>query len=303
VVILIFDTIANRYLADELPLLVLLSVVALVAVFTRWSSLPLVARGALSVLTVLLVCFSFVVNLSLGLQQGVVLSSSPTSESRAGLLSWQLALRQDLPWHAPINATAGAHPPAHPTPGELYVQPGCAGVYEWGNASWSMVELGASGGRRVLSIELPHRASATQQALLVGGSPTGYLPYEVFAIRYTPSGRYRLLYLSEPWDNYVGQHLYAETAWHQAPADRKLTVDLAISSQAPKGAAVARAVIPGVLSFYPGYPVQQTDHLSVGSFPGGLFAFTGPLVNEAVPTPLCHQVLDAMSPTAKASLR
>ena len=303
VVILVFDTIANRYLADELPFLIVLSAVAVVALFTRWPAFPLLVRIAVTVLAVVLVAFSSVVNLSLGVQQGVVLSSSSTSESRAGLLSWQLALSRDLPFHSPINATLGAHPPTHPSPGELYVQPGCAGVYQWGTASWSMVELGASGGRRVLSIQLPHHRTTVQEALLVGGSPTGYKPFEIFTIRYTPSGRYRLLYLSQPWDNYVGKHLYAETPWQQAPPDRKLTVDLAITSKAPQGAAVTRAVIPGVLSFYPGYPVQQTDQLSVGSFPGGYFAFSGPLVNEPVLTPLCHQVLSTMSTSARGSLQ
>jgi hypothetical protein len=302
-VVLVFDTIANRYLADELPLLVVLSAVGLVALFTRWPSWPLLVRVLAGVLGVILIAFSCVVNLSLGLQQGVVLSSSSTSESRAGLLSWQLALSRALPFSSPINATMGAHPPTHPSPGELYVQPGCAGVYEWGTASWAMVELGARGGRRVLSIQLPHHRTTVQEALLVGGSPTGYKPFEIFTIRYTPTGRYRLLYLSEPWNNYVGKHLYAETPWYQAPPDRRLVVDLAISSAAPRGAAVARAIIPGVLSFYPGYPVQQTDELSVGSFPGGHFGFSGPLVNEPVPTPLCHQVIGAMSAQARGSLR
>ena len=82
VVILVFDTIANRYLADELPLLIVLSAVGLLALFTRWPAWPLVVRILVGVLGVILIAFSSVVLLEMTASTRPSLLMSPTASPR-----------------------------------------------------------------------------------------------------------------------------------------------------------------------------------------------------------------------------
>jgi hypothetical protein len=293
-VVLVFDTIANRYLADLLPLLVVLSLVALAGLLSWWPSIHLALRWVLGAMAIGLVGLSFLVNLSLGLQQGVLLTSSSTSASEASLLSTQFSIDRLLPWNFAISATTGTRPPSAPIPDELYAAPGCAGTYQWAFSSWANVELGAGGGRRILSIELPRSTRTLVEPLVVAGDPRVESSLQTFWIEDTPSGRYRLLYTSQPWDHFSGTALEPATSWFQVPADRTLTIDLAIPLRtAVASTAIEWAQIPGVVSFYPGLPVAPTTTLSVGGVPSGGSRFSGKMLEEPVPTPVCNDTVKA----------
>ena len=227
-VVLVFDTIANRYLADLLPLLVVLSLIALAGLLDWWPSLNVSLRWVLGALAAGLAGLSFLVNLSLGIQQGVLLTSSSTSASLVSLLSTQFSIDRALPWNFAISAAAGARPPSTPIPDEAVPRRGAPARTSGPSRAGRTSRLGAKGGRRVLSVELPRTSQMLIEPLVIAGDPRVASSLQTFWIEATPSGRYRLTYTSQPWDHFSGTALEPATSWFQAPADRTLTIDLAI---------------------------------------------------------------------------
>jgi hypothetical protein len=291
-VILIFDTIANRYIADLLPFLITCSVVGFTWIVGRWQLLPMLVRGALVLASVVLAVFSLLVNLSLGLEDALVFGPSPTPQQRAALVHLQLSIHQLLPIALRFPASTGTQLPAHPVDSQLFVQEHCAGVYQYNSPLWNQLEVGAPGGRRVLDIRLPINHKTVTQPLLVAGSEQG--SFQFFAIEYTPAGRYRLVYESQPWNRSAGQVVVVYAQWRQVSPHRNLRVDLSIPVEAPNGGGYEEASIAGSMTFYPQLPVVHTSTLSVGRFPHGQAAFSGLLVSERVPTPLCTLALSAI---------
>jgi hypothetical protein len=90
------------------------------------------------------------------------------------------------------------------------------------------------------------------------------------------------------------QDIVKASGWRQVGPDRRLTIDLAISTQGPTEALSERALINGVMSFYPAIPVLRTSVLTLGGYPLGGPHFTGSLTEEPVPTPICEQSIDAI---------
>jgi hypothetical protein len=292
ITVLVFDTIANRYMADLLPFIISASIVGFTWIMGRWAKLPLMLQGISVVVVAFLALFSLMVNLSLGFEEGLVFGPSPTSQQRAALVNWQLSIHQALPIALSFPASIGEQPPAHPVDGELFVKGGCAGVYQYNSPIWNQLEVGYTGGRRIIDIELPVLPTTVTTPLLVAGSEQS--SYQFFAIQYTRRGEYRLLYESEVWNRFIGHRLVVHTEWRQVSRDRKLTIDLTIPAEAPNGALFEGAIIPGVLVFNPQIPVAQTPTLTVGRFPNSATVFTGRLTEDKVPTPLCKLALTAI---------
>jgi hypothetical protein len=294
--VLVFDTVANRYLADLLPLLVAASLVGLNGAGRWWSGRPRPVHWSIGVAVAGLAIYSTLVNLSLGLEEGLVFASSPTPAQKAGLVEWQLSVHKALPVSLSFPVSAGTRAPPHPVPGQLFVQPGCAGVYQYNGPIWNELEVGAAGGRRSLDVQVPRTDGLITEPLMVAGSGTDPASYQYFSIRYGPSDRYRIFYESRPWDAFEGHPVVAATEWQRLAPNRHIQIELTIPGTAPEGAAIAEARIPGIVDFVPGLPVKATATWTVGRFPSGGPAFAGQLEQDPVPTPLCAQVKKAMRP-------
>lgn len=291
--VLVFDTIANRYLADILPLLVLTSLVSLWSLKASWRLERSAAVLAAAAAAIGLALYSALVNLSLGLQEALVFGPSPTPEQRAGLVGWQLSLHQALPIPLPFPASTGTIPPDRPVPGQLFVQSGCAGVYEFNGPIWNELEVGPSGGSRVMDVRVPESASRVTEPLLTASKGSDPATYQYFSIEYGPSNRYRILYESRPWDGFQHRRQVVSAPWYQLPANRQLHMTLTIAGKAPEGAGIAEARVAGEPAFFPEIPVDPTDTWTVGRLPGGS-SFGGDIHLDDVPTPLCAQAQRAI---------
>jgi hypothetical protein len=293
ITVLVFDTIANRYLADLLPLVALPALVAISWVAGHWTLWPGSARVITGVVAVVLLLVSTLANLSFGLQESFVFASSSGSNQRAGLLGWQLALHQALPIGLPFPVSSGMAPPSGAVPDQLLVQPGCAGVYQYNPPIWNSLEVGAAGGRRVLTIQVPRVSQTVEQPLLVAGASADPASVQSFSIEYGPSAMYRILFRSGSPDRLNGGDSPPASPWERLPGSRDLRIVLTIAGSAPSGGRVEEALVPGVLDFTPEVAVAPADVWTVGRFPEGGTAFTGRLTMQPVDTPLCQRIQEA----------
>ena len=291
---LAFTGIANRYMADFLPLLVVSGVIGLHAgskvMARRHKSLQIV----IAVLVTVLGLWSIAANGGLGLMEAFVLKTNVQESSGAGFLNFQISATKFLTNDRHISFLQGSHLPSTANYGEVFVQNSCSVLYTYQGAGWGAVEVGQSGGHYRLSVSMPQNPTRGLEPLLVAG--TNPWNYEWWGIQFISAHSFVLRWTS-PSYALVGLPPI-ESAPQTFTPGQPVVLDLTILPTGPAESTVAAASVNGTQTLRTTYffvPVLRARDLvwTIGHFPSPVMgiqsSFSGALTELPVPTPLCHQ--------------
>jgi len=273
--------IANRYLADMVPLLALLALAGFHRLRAGWMNWPRwwrrLARAGLCVLAV----FGVWVNVGLALLYQRELRPSVPIAMREGFVAFQQRLDVDLfggrGTEVRVVRALGRPGP----PGSFAIVGHCVGLYQSNGSSWAAVERSRAGGHVMLRVVFPDRGPGRPWPVLVNGTPGNgdYLVVDPLA-----PGRVRFGY----WFQGYGQ------GWVYGPAvsvvpGRSYRLDVVFDPRLPQvsahldGASVLLARL-----------VRPASPLDVGTDPIGgptLGRFPGTITQLPVATPVCDALL------------
>jgi hypothetical protein len=281
--VLAFGFIANRYLGDFIPAVVVGAVVGF-HVFARWAAQPgtrrVVVRAAAGAMAALVV-WTFYVNLGLALQYQRAYGIGVTDATRAGWLGFQLDLHSGLPSDV---ARAGAIPPVVGPNGQLLVVGACAGLAWSDGRQWHPVERTPATGRVHLGVQFPDARPGSVQPLVALGTATHA---GLVSVRFQPGRRVEFEY-SPVLNGFVTQRFEGPSLPYEP--GRNNDVDVIVDPATPavhvslNGRAVLDPMSLGVVVV--GGPV------TVGRDPTGAMtaAFAGRVRTRATPTPLCDRL-------------
>jgi hypothetical protein len=170
--ILPFGYIAQRYLADLVPLTVLLGLVGLHVLWARLSS-GRRAAAAVGLLAVAVLAGTWV-NLSTGLLYQRLYSPNVAPPVMAAFLDTRYDVAQSLGLDPSIPLRSGARLPAGGSRGDLFVIGDCDALYlndgvrvdAIHSSPWNPVERGRRAGHFVLDVKVPSLAPGERQPLL-----------------------------------------------------------------------------------------------------------------------------------------
>jgi hypothetical protein len=164
--------IAERYLADWMPLLILAGLAGLAVVTQRSRSMARWARRTVVSVGCALAVFGMLTNVALTiLYQRELNPWGPQTSARAQFVSLQQRIDQGLFGSRPQGVTIVQHLPKIEPAGSLTILGNCAALYQSTGDSWAAVEQSAAGGHYRLSVTFGaiRGASATYQPLVVTG--------------------------------------------------------------------------------------------------------------------------------------
>ena len=237
----VYGFIAERFLGDVLPILVLAAAAGF-GLLCRGLA-PASARTRRVVVGVL-VLLGFAATWIV-FAQGIWYQRVYSSPSDEQLTREFVRERQDLPTLPRGTATTveqGAHLPARGTPGELFVVGDCDGLYvsdgstvdELQHTNWKPVALTPAVGAYDVDLQFPRAAAGTSEALLVGGTAENpevlhvdYLGDDQVRFRtsgtalagagpafhVTPGKRYHVRLSGDPETDYSSVQLGDRTVW------------------------------------------------------------------------------------------
>ena len=268
--------VANRYLADFLPLVALCALSGLYLLRARWAGWRPRWRRVGAVALGLLALFGVWVNVGLGLLYQRQLRDSAPIAMRAGFVAFQQRLNQDLSggtWPG-LKRVNSLGPPG--TPGSLVIVGRCTALYQSIGTMWEPVERSTAAGHYRLSAVFPARAGGRPWPILVNGT-RGHADY--LAVQPVGVGRVRFQYL------FQGYH----QGWVRGPTvavvpGRRYVVDAVFDARLPE--VTAHLDGASVLSSY----LVRNSAIRVGVDPFGgptLSRFPGQLRRLAVTTPIC----------------
>jgi hypothetical protein len=284
--ILIIAFIAQRYLADAMPLLLLAALTGWHFVNSRWAVTSITARTVGTVLLVVLTLFELWTTFSLSLFYQRELGSAISIPQRAGMVSFQQQVNQSLFGGPAPGVRFVSRLPTHAVALDLAVVGNCAGVYQFDGNTWQPVELGSRGGALRFEVTFPRTSRGLRQPLLVTGGST---PQDVVAVTWEGGDRYRFSYLfAMPAFGGSGRNWYTEPAVTVAPGQpHQVQVDLVT------GLGLVYITVDGAPVFSLLSPVAPPAAVRVGSAPQSIsttHVFAGRIRSLSVPTPICHEL-------------
>jgi hypothetical protein len=181
--------VANRYMSDLLPAIVLASLVGLhvlLAALTRtprprWARITAVAVVVLAVV-------SLWVNFALAITYQRALDPA-TEARRNGFIGFQQDVDDRLPGGPRGSARAGAELPPVGSLGDLFVLGDCGGLYWSDTHEWRPIERGNGAGHFRLRARFPVMTGGREPLLRVGAGPGA--DQNVLSVRYLPGGKAR----------------------------------------------------------------------------------------------------------------
>lgn len=288
--ILIIGFIAERYLADAMPFLVL-------AALTGWHWL--MGRGRWTAgnqtprrlwklgaaLLAVLALFELWTTFSLSVFYQRELGPVVTIPQRAGMVSFQDQVGRSLFGGPAPSVEFVSTLPSHGTPLDLAVIGRCAAVYQFDGSSWQPVELGSAGGALLLDVSFPRRDLGRRQPLVVTG---GASPQDVVAVTWEGGDLYSFsYYFAGSTFHGVGRKWYSEAPVAVAPGPHKVQVDLVTKL------GQIYITVSGSPAFSLLYPVAPPDLVRLGSAPPEIATtpeFAGQIRSLRVPTPICNEL-------------
>ena len=189
--------IADRYLADWMPLLVLTGLTGVAVLVERGRRMYPWARRLILVIGCLLAVFGVVVNLTLSIvYQRELNPFYPPISARAQFVNLQLQIDRTLTGNPEDGVIETDHLPAVLPVGELVILKDCAALYQSTGTEWTPVEQSRAGGSfelRVTFGALPGRSSVYQPLVVTGYPGAG----DYVAVRAVGRDRVRFAYLYE----------------------------------------------------------------------------------------------------------
>jgi hypothetical protein len=273
--------VANRYMSDLLPAIVLASLVGLHALLGRLARTPRPAwTRALGVAVIVLAVASLWINFALTISYQRTLFPKDLDE-RTGFIGFQQDVDDLLPGGPRGTVrTGGPDLPAKGPVGELFVVGDCGGLYWSDSREWFAVERGNGAGHYHLRVRFPAASAGVEPLLGVGQGGQQNL----LRVRYLPHGRARFAIESPAAPTVLESTPQRIDPGRAADLDVILDHRLGTVHVALDGHAVLNAItflVPG-------------DQVTVGSTakPADPARFTGTIRELPVPTPLCDRVRD-----------
>jgi hypothetical protein len=273
--------VANRYMSDMLPAIVLTSLVGLHAL------LGLVARApratwtrVLGVGIVVLAVASLWINFALTISYQRALFPKDLSE-RAGFIGFQQDI-DDLVPGGPRGAVRAGGPdlPTKGSVGEMFVVGNCGGLYWSDSREWFAVERGNGAGHYRLRVRFPDATSGQEPLLGIGDGAK----QNVLRVRYRPDHTARFV-LESP----VAPAPLESTPQHIEPG-RADALDVIIDNRTGTVSVAldGHLVLNAITFLVPG------NQATLGSTtnPDDPARFTGTIRELPVRTPLCNRVRD-----------
>jgi len=288
--ILIIGFIAERYLADAMPFLVLAALPGWHFLMERGSGTA-GSRGRRrvrrlgSALLAVLALFELWTTFSLSLFYQRELGPGVTIPQRAGMVSFQEQLHRSLVGGPAPDVRFVSELPSHAAPLDLAVVGSCAAVYQFDGNGWQPVELGRGGGALLLDVTFRSRDLGRRQPLLVTGGAT---PQDVVAVTWEGGDLYSFSYFFAGSSfNGIGHSWYTEAPVDVPPGPHRVQVDLVT------GLGQIYITVSGSPVFSLLYPVAPPDVVRLGSAPPGIATtpeFAGTIRALRVPTPICNEL-------------
>jgi hypothetical protein len=282
--ILTIAFIAERYLADAMPFLLLAGLAGWHGLLRSWARIPAVPRKVGATFLVLLALFEVWATFSLSLFYERDLGPVVTIPQRAALVAFQEHVDRALFGGSASGVQFVTHLPKSAPPLTMVVVGDCASVYQFAQSSWQPVEQGAAGGASRLEVTFPRTDRGRRQPLLATGGAT---PQDVVAVTWEGGDRYSFSYR-------FAQSLFggAVPAWYTEPAvdvapGRPHLVQVSLED-ITHGILIS---LDGATVFSLLYPVAPPTAVRVGSAPPSIGTtphFTGQIRSLPVPTPICH---------------
>jgi hypothetical protein len=278
--------VANRYMSDLLPAIVLASLVGLHALLGKTRSAPTAAwtRVAAAVVVVLAV-ISLWVNFALAISYQRALYPQDAA-SRVGFIGFQQDVDELIPGGPRGNVQFGRELPTRGSRGELFVVGDCAGLYWSDSREWFAVERANGAGHFRLRVRFPD-VTAGEEALLGIGAGSDQ---NVLQVRYLPGHRARFVLLSRVAPNPL------VSATQRIEPGRVHAMDVIIDSRT----GLVRVTLDnhGVLDEITF--LVSGDEATIGSA-AGQPPFSGTVRDLPVRTPLCDRVRDRYGAGAGSS--
>jgi hypothetical protein len=163
----------QRYIADFLPLLLLLATVGLHALL-RCIDTGVMRRGlaaTVAVVFAILAASSLWVNFALAILYQRAYSPFPTEPERAAFVRFQYDLADSLLGGTKTNVRVGTKLPAPLPVGAVFVLGKCDAVYWSDGSEWRPIERTRASGRYPLDVTFRDRPPGTRETLLTAGPP------------------------------------------------------------------------------------------------------------------------------------
>jgi hypothetical protein len=276
--------IAERYLADWMPLLVVAGLAGLVVVVQRTGSMRRWARRTVTIALCVLAVFGVLANLSLSLvYQRELNPFYPPAPARAQFISLQERVDQAL-FGKPRGVSIVAQlPPVEPA-GSVVILGNCAAMYQSDGQNWDPVEQSAAGGHyrlRVTFASVPGPSDVYWPLVVTGGSGAG----DYVAVRSVGTNRVRFAYLYQRPFKHGTFRAWSEGSPIQLEPGRTYVVDVVLDANTRN----EEVRVNGMLAATGVYVRTPTDvTFGTDTIAGPTAAtFPGKVERLATPTPTC----------------
>ena len=269
--------VANRYMSDLLPAIVLASLVGLHAFLGIAQRVPRATwTRILAVIVLVLAVISLWVNFALAFSYQRALFPQDASE-RAGFIGFQQDVDELIPGGPRGNVQFGRELLARGSRGEMFVVGNCGGLYWSDSREWFAVERANGAGHFRLRVRFPDVAAGEEALLGIGAGSD----QNVLQLRSLPDHRARFVLLS----GVAPQPLVS--APQRIEPGRAYSLDVIIDNRTGlvRVTLDGHSVLDEITFLVPGD--QATIGSAVGQAP-----FSGTIRELPVRTPLCDRVRD-----------
>ena len=278
--VLALGVIANRYMGDMVPLLVVSGALGANALVIWWarparSSKTTLRRLFVGSLFVFLLVWSVWINASLTyVYSRTVPPQVPLSARHAFEVSRVRLHSLMSGGPTPGVFWGGPLPQASPL-GTLYVEGDCRAVFEQSSETpvpgtgWIGIEWSAAAGHFVLTVHEPRPLTPRALPLVVAGDVNGDL--DVVALRELPNDQYEVAFLSQRWGRVIFGSTWIASAPQRWPSSGIVHLNIVLSTPLIPSLREVRVAIGDSVLLYDNFAIHPAHRIVVGSLPGNLF--------------------------------
>ncbi|HMF82014.1 MAG TPA: hypothetical protein VKI01_01920 [Acidimicrobiia bacterium] len=269
--------VANRYMSDLLPAIVLASLVGIHVLLDALSRVPRPSWSRVAAVTVVvLAAVSLWINFALAIWYQRILFPQAAWE-RAGFIGFQQDVDDLIPGGPRGKVETGSELPAPGTAGALFIVGDCAGLYQSDSHEWFAVERGNGAGQFRLRVRFPALSKGDEALLGIGRGND----QNVLQVRYLPDQRLRFVLLSR-----VTPRPLVSAPQHIEPGRAHL-LDVVVDTNTGLVRVVmdGRTVLDDIVFLVHGHEATIGSSTVPGQAP-----FTGTIGQLRVRTPLCDRV-------------